>query len=57
MPRPLRIHAPGAFYHVTLRSNHRQNTFLTPADRRSFDIATLLRSPNFWLIHEKKRLT
>jgi REP element-mobilizing transposase RayT len=28
MPRPLRLHAAGAFYHVTLRGNHRQNIFL-----------------------------
>jgi REP element-mobilizing transposase RayT len=34
MPRPLRIHAPGAFYHVTVRGNHRQNIFFRPADRQ-----------------------
>jgi putative transposase len=34
MPRPLRLHAPGAMYHVTLRGNHRQNIFFTPEDRR-----------------------
>jgi putative transposase len=33
MPRPLRIHVPGAMYHVTLRGNHRQNIFFTPQDR------------------------
>jgi REP element-mobilizing transposase RayT len=33
MPRPPRIHAPGAIYHVTLRGNHRQDIFFTPADR------------------------
>ena len=33
MPRPLRIHFPGAFYHVTLRGNHRQAIFRTHADR------------------------
>ncbi len=33
MPRPPRIHAPGAMYHVTLRGNHRQDIFFTPADR------------------------
>jgi putative transposase len=40
MPRPLRIHVPGAFYHVTLRGNHRQSIFFTPADRRLFDDMT-----------------
>lgn len=33
MPRPRRIHAPGAMYHVTLRGNHRQDIFFTPDDR------------------------
>ena len=33
MPRSPRIHAPGAMYHVTLRGNHRQDIFFTPADR------------------------
>ncbi len=37
MPRPLRLHVPGAFYHVTLRGNHRQNIFFTPADRQVFN--------------------
>jgi len=36
MGRPLRIHAPGAMYHVTLRGNHRQDIFFTPADRHRF---------------------
>jgi REP element-mobilizing transposase RayT len=40
MPRPLRIHVPGAFYHVTLRGNHRQNIFFTPADRQLLDDLT-----------------
>jgi putative transposase len=40
MPRPLRIHVPGAFYHVTMRGNHRQNIFFSPADRRLFDDIT-----------------
>jgi len=34
MPRPLRIHVPGGFYHVTLRGNHRQQIFFRPAHRR-----------------------
>jgi putative transposase len=33
MPRPLRLHGPGAMYHVTLRGNHRQNIFFRPQDR------------------------
>jgi putative transposase len=33
MPRPLRIHVPGAFYHVTLRGNHRQSIFFAARDR------------------------
>jgi putative transposase len=33
MPRRLRIHYPGAMYHVTLRGNHRQDIFFTPDDR------------------------
>ncbi|HKQ84361.1 MAG TPA: transposase [Steroidobacteraceae bacterium] len=33
MPRPLRLHAPGATYHVTMRGNHRQNIFFNPTDR------------------------
>jgi REP element-mobilizing transposase RayT len=32
MPRPLRLHVPGAFYHVTLRGNHRQDIFFKTAD-------------------------
>lgn len=40
MPRPLRIHLPGAFHHVTLRGNHRQAIFFTPDDRRLFDEIT-----------------
>lgn len=34
MPRPPRIHIPGAFYHVTLRGNHRQHIFFRPTDRQ-----------------------
>lgn len=33
MPRPLRIHVANAFYHATLRGNHRQNIFRDEADR------------------------
>jgi len=34
MPRKPRIHVPGAFYHVTLRGNHRQDIFFCDDDRR-----------------------
>ena len=33
MPRPLRIHVPSAFYHVTLRGNHRQGLVDRIAER------------------------
>jgi REP element-mobilizing transposase RayT len=33
MPRPLRLHIPGALYHVTLRGNHQQDIFFTTTDR------------------------
>lgn len=33
MPRPLRIHLPGGFYHVTLRGNHQQDIFVAEDDR------------------------
>jgi putative transposase len=33
MPRPLRIHVPGAFHHVTLRGNHREKIFRVDSDR------------------------
>jgi REP element-mobilizing transposase RayT len=33
MPRPLRIHLAGGFYHVTLRGNHQQDVFVAEQDR------------------------
>jgi putative transposase len=33
MPRRLRIHLPGGFYHVTLRGNHKQDIFTAESDR------------------------
>lgn len=33
MPRLPRLHIPGGFYHVTLRGNHREDLFDSPADR------------------------
>jgi putative transposase len=35
MPRSLRLHAPGAFYPVTLRGNHRQNIFFCDGHRQT----------------------
>jgi REP element-mobilizing transposase RayT len=32
MPRSLRVHLPGGFYHVTLRGNHRREIFSSDAD-------------------------
>lgn len=37
MARLLRLHVPGGFYHVTLRGNHRQPIFFSPADRDLMD--------------------
>lgn len=37
MARPLRLHVPGGFYHVTLRGNHRQPLFDTTDDRSLLD--------------------
>jgi REP element-mobilizing transposase RayT len=37
MPRSPRIHAPGAFYHVTLRGNHQQPVFFRDSDRDLLD--------------------
>jgi putative transposase len=46
MPLPLRIHVSGAFYHVTLRGNHRQDIFDSLADRQLFeDITVVAPSP------------
>ncbi len=36
MPRIPRPHVGGAFYHVILRGNHRQDIFFKPEDRRRF---------------------
>lgn len=33
MPRPPRLHVPGACYHVILRGNHREALFGSAADR------------------------
>ncbi len=36
MPRVPRLHVDGAFYHVILRGNHRQDIFYQPEDRARF---------------------
>jgi REP element-mobilizing transposase RayT len=33
LARPLRVHLPGGFYHVTLRGNHQQDIFRDSCDR------------------------
>ena len=38
MPRRLRVHLAGAFYHVTLRGNHQQVIFASEGDRRLLDV-------------------
>jgi REP element-mobilizing transposase RayT len=38
MPRRLRLHLPGGFYHVTLRGNHQQNIFIAEGDRRLLNV-------------------
>ena len=37
MARQLRLHVPGAFYHVTLRGNHRRPIFFAAADHDLLD--------------------
>jgi REP element-mobilizing transposase RayT len=37
MARPLRLHVPGGFYHITLRGNHRLPVFFTEQDRCLLD--------------------
>ncbi len=36
MVRPLRLQYPGAFYHITVRGNRRQDIFIDDFDRRHF---------------------
>ena len=38
MPRRLRIHLPGGFYHVTLRGNHRSVIFIAETDRQLLNL-------------------
>lgn len=37
MARPLRLHVPGGFYHVTLRGNHAQPVFFRASDHALLD--------------------
>ena len=38
MPRAPRVHMPGAFYHVTLRGNHRERLFVAEGDQRLLNV-------------------
>jgi putative transposase len=38
MPRRLRVHIPGGFYHVTLRGNHRRTIFQSEEDARQLNV-------------------
>lgn len=38
MPRRLRLHVPGGFYHVTLRGNHQQDIFVAESDRNLLNV-------------------
>lgn len=47
MPRRPRLHLPGAFYHITLRGNHRQDIFFAPTDRDLLDTIVADSVPRF----------
>jgi putative transposase len=51
MPRPLRIHAPDGFYHVTLRGNHRQAIFTRDSERTLLNaiVARTIEKYRAWL--------
>jgi hypothetical protein len=57
MPRKPRIHVPGAFYHVMLRGNHRQDIFFTQGDRQllSDAVAEVTRT-RAWIAHQASTL-
>jgi putative transposase len=38
VPRRLRVHVPGGFYHVTLRGNHQSDIFRSDGDRRLLNV-------------------
>jgi REP element-mobilizing transposase RayT len=38
MPRPLRVHVSGGFYHATLRGNHRQDVFRHARERQLLNL-------------------
>lgn len=38
MPRRLRLHLPGGFYHATLRGNHQQDIFVAEGDRALLNV-------------------
>ena len=47
MPRRPRIHAPGGFYHVTLRGNHRRAIFVEEGDQRLLSVIVSRAITNF----------
>ena len=47
MPRPLRIHVPGGFYHVTLRGNHQRAIFVDEGDQRLLNTIVARALENF----------
>ena len=48
MPRRLRIHLPGGFYHVTLRGNHQQAIFFAECDRTVLNIIVARKIERLW---------
>jgi putative transposase len=38
VPRRLRLHLPGGFYHATLRGNHQQDIFVAEGDRKLLNL-------------------
>jgi putative transposase len=50
MPRRLRVHVPGGFYHVTLRGNHRRAIFIEGGGQRVLN-AIVARGDYPWSSH------
>ena len=47
MPRRLRVHLTGGFYHVTLRGNHQRAIFFTDSDRHLLNVIVARTLANF----------
>lgn len=47
MPRRLRIHLPGGFYHITLRGNHQRAIFFAESDRNLLNVIVARNIENF----------